>query len=123
MRVSRVRFTVWRLMVAVAAIAVALGLWISVGPILGFVLFLGLSTSGMMGTRIGRELGYVIANTLGVPGLNTSGRPGDDPFVGWDNFPWLLLSLMTISAGVVVVSLTMRSRAQRARTDAFDRNA
>jgi hypothetical protein len=43
MRLPRVRLTVRRLMLAVAGIAVGLGLWLGVGPMLGFILFLGLA--------------------------------------------------------------------------------
>jgi hypothetical protein len=123
MRLPRVRLTVRRLMLAVAGIAVGLGLWLGVGPMLGFILFLGLAQSGVADTRIGRELGYVIVHTVGVGGLNTSGRPGDDPFVGWENFPWLLLSLVSALAGAWNGLLVMRRKAQRTREHASSWNA
>jgi hypothetical protein len=100
-------------MLAVAGIAVGLGLWRSVRPMLGLILFFALVQSGISDTRIGRELAYVIVHTLGVPGLNTSGRPGDDPLVGWENFPWLLLSLTTITLGLVAAFFAVRATVRR----------
>jgi hypothetical protein len=119
MRVPRLRFTVRRMMVAVAMIAVGLGLWISV-PMLGFVLWLVLVYSGSLNTRIGRELAYVLVNAIGVEGLNTSGRPDDDPFTGRENFPWLLLLLVTLIflVGAMVLLTRMRMEIRRPRKSA-----
>lgn len=83
--------------------AIGFALWlvkVTIGPELGFLLFIVLGITGVNKTRIGRELAYVAVHTVGVAGLNTSGRPGDDPFVGTENYPWLLQSLTAL---VVIV--------------------
>ena len=87
-------------------VAVTVAIWlvrITVGPVLGFVLVLGPLKEGAMDTRIGRESIYIIVNTLGVAGLNSSGRPEDDPFVGIYNFPWVILVIIVIITFVVAV--------------------
>jgi hypothetical protein len=69
-----------------------------IGPWIGFGFFAFLGPTGLLETRIGRELAYVVVNLFGAMGLNTSGRPGDDPFMGLENFPWALLSIGIASA-------------------------
>jgi hypothetical protein len=75
------------LLVGSFAIRMLVGRWIGYG----FFVFLG--PTGLLETRIGRELAYVVVNLFGAMGLNTSGRPGDDPFLGLEDFPWALLSI------------------------------
>jgi hypothetical protein len=108
-------------MLAVAGIAFGLGLWPTVRPWLGFILFFALVQSGTSDTRIGRDLGYVLVNTVGVAGYNSSGRPGDDPYVGWENFPWLLLSLTAITLGLVAAFFALRATVRRPKKEPPER--
>lgn len=82
------------------AVAISLARF-TIGPMAGFVLFLGLIRSGAGDTRIGREFAYIIVNTIGVAGLNSSGRLGDDPFMGLYYFPWVILTIVGIMTFVV----------------------
>lgn len=87
-----------------AGVAVAISLArFTIGPELGFVLAFMLAMSGVLHTRIGRECLYILVNTIGVAGLNSSGRSGDDPYMGLYYFPWVILTIAaTITLAVVV---------------------
>jgi hypothetical protein len=67
-------------------------------------------------SRIGREVGYLVVYVIGVPGLNTSGRRGDDPYlILEDYYPPVVLSLVIVGLilGLGVIDLLAREQRDR----------
>jgi predicted outer membrane lipoprotein len=114
----RLRFTIRDMVFVILIVAIALSLsFTSIGPNLGFVLCSFLVYSGLLQTRIGMECAWVLLHTIGVSGWNSSGRQGDDPMVGWEYFPWLLLSTGTLLVAMLtIIAAAMISLKDRKRT-------
>ena len=109
------RMTTWRWLIAVAVVFAGVAMSIrlvrtTIGPELGFALTFVLAMSGALDTRIGLECLYVLVNTIGVAGLNSSGRRGDDPFMGLYYFPWLILTIVAAITLTVVIGVRIAFR-------------
>jgi hypothetical protein len=63
------------------------------GPWIGAMIVILVGMTGLSDTRIGTEIVWTVGNTIGMVGGNSSGRPGDDPFLDWRNFPFLTISI------------------------------
>jgi hypothetical protein len=122
MSVPHVQLRIQTLMVAVALIALGLWLWILAksygGPVLGLALYLILRDVGLEGTRIGSELAFIIDNSFGIAGQNTASGNG---LGDREYFPWLLLSLASLSIGILTAARLVIRRAREGRS--VDRQA
>ena len=66
-------------------------------------------------SRLRKELANVILVQVGVPGFNSSGRPGDDPY--WDirEYPPILLSCLFVGSVLALIGIVAGVRARRRR--------
>lgn len=82
------------------------------GEIIGFAGVVILIWTGLGDTRIGCEIVFVLDKTVGLGGLNSSGRPDDNP-ISWWCFPWVCLSLTCMFGCSLVVVCMWHARRHR----------
>jgi hypothetical protein len=101
--------------VVVAVLGVIVSLFrYAAGPSVGLSLVLVLGASGLADTRVGMELYWIVGHLFDIPGINSSGRPGDDPLAGFQYFPWLLMSIATFFIAILAMLwVTMRQTAKK----------
>jgi hypothetical protein len=115
---------IWRLLAylslaslggVVTSIVLVLCAWIIAPTALRFALYQTFLVE-IPESRLGREIGALTLYVVGVPGLNTSGRPGDDWTLMFKGYypPGLLPSVyLGLIVGLGAIYLIARKRARR----------
>ena len=123
-RPAGISVRIWRLMAyvslgflgsVVVSMIPVLCVWILAPTSLGLALYQTFLLE-IPESRIGREIGALTLYVVGVPGLNTSGRPGDDwtlKFKGY--YPPVLLPSIVLGliVGLAAIHLIARKRTRR----------
>ena len=118
----RLQFSIRTLLVLVVVAALASFLYLFGTRIRGEVgLYSFLYVVAPMGTpesRLQKELAHLVICIVGVPGFNSSGRPGDDPYWDIQDYPPILLSCLVAGSVLALIGTVAGVGAWRRRATA-----